>query len=104
AVTLLEEIKTYKRNPDNQTASRLLSKAIAITDSNAAFFDPANAFHGCIPGLHEVLTRQGLMKGTWCLNPKEQLSLGQKEEIDRVYNDYPDLHDDAFVQNFLGLR
>ncbi|WP_286860907.1 MULTISPECIES: dihydrodipicolinate synthase family protein [Sphingobacterium] len=104
AVTLLDEIKAYKCNPDNQTASHLLSKAIAITDSNAAFFDPANAFHGCIPGLHEVLTRQGLMKGTWCINPKEQLSPGQKEEIDRVYSDYPELNDDAFVQNFLGLR
>lgn len=104
AVTLLDEIKAYKCNPDNQTASYLLSKAIAITDSNAAFFDPANAFHGCIPGLHEVLTRQGLMKGTWCINPKEQLSPGQKEEIDRVYSDYPELNDDAFVQNFLGLR
>jgi len=104
AVTLLDEIKNYKRHPDNQTASHLLSKAIAITDSNAAFFDPANAFHGCIPGLHEVLTRQGLMKGTWCINPKEQLSSGQKEEIDRVYSDYPELNDDAFVQRFLNSR
>lgn len=104
AVTLLDEIKNYKRHPDSQTASDLLSKAIAITDSNAAFFDPANAFHGCIPGLHEVLTRQGLMKGTWCINPKEQLSPGQKEEIDRVYSDYPELNDDAFVQRFLNSR
>lgn len=101
AVILLEEIKAYKRNPDDLSASRLLSKAIAVTDTNAAFFDPANAFHGCIPGLHEVLVRQGLMKGIWCLNPNEQLSPGQKEEIDRVYRDYPELNDDAFVQNFL---
>ncbi len=104
AVILLEEIKAYKRNPDDLSASRLLSKAIAVTDTNAAFFDPANAFHGCIPGLHEVLVRQGLMKGIWCLNPNEQLSPGQKEEIDRVYRDYPELNDDAFVQNFLQTK
>ncbi|MDR0266311.1 MAG: dihydrodipicolinate synthase family protein [Sphingobacterium sp.] len=104
AVELLHEIKTYKKQPDNLAASRLLSKAIAVTDSNAAFFDPANAFHGCIPGLHEVLCRQGLMKGTWCLNPEENLSIGQKEEIDRVYSDYPDLNDDEFVKDFLKSR
>lgn len=104
AVMLLEEIKRYKQHPDNSTAKFLLSKAIAVTDSNAAFFDPAHAFHGCIPGLHEVLVRQGLMKGAWCLNPNEQLSPGQKEEIERIYNDYPDLNDDAFVQNFLRSK
>ena len=104
AVMLLEEIKRYKQHPDDSTAKFLLSKAIAVTDSNAAFFDPAHAFHGCIPGLHEVLVRQGLMKGTWCLNPNEQLSPGQKEEIERIYNDYPDLNDDAFVRNFLRSK
>lgn len=104
AVTLLEEVKEYKKNPQNQTANSLLRKAIAITDSNAAFFDPAHDFHGCIPGIHEVLRRQGLMKGIWCLNPNEVLSPGQKEEIDRVYRDYPELNDDAFVTDFLQKK
>lgn len=102
AVALLEEIKDYKRNPNNYSASQLLTKAIAVTDSNAAFFDPANAFHGCIPGIHQVLHRQGLMRGIWCLNPNETLSPGQEEEIERVYLDYPELNDDAFVQAFLN--
>ncbi|WP_293881085.1 MULTISPECIES: dihydrodipicolinate synthase family protein [unclassified Sphingobacterium] len=104
AVELLQEIKAYKQQPNNCTASQLLSKGIAVTDSNAAFFDPANAFHGCIPGLHAVLCRQGLMKGIWCLNPEENLSIGQQEEIDRVYSDYPDLNDDEFVKEFLKSR
>jgi hypothetical protein len=68
---------------------------------NAAIFDVANAFHGCIPGIHEVLRRQGLLDGTWCLNPKEQLSQGQMEEIDRVIQSYPEYVDDDFVKEFL---
>ena len=64
-------------------------------------FDPSHSFHGCIPGIHEVLRRQGLLKGLWCLNPKEELSEGQFEEIDRVYKAYPHLNDDEFVKNFL---
>ncbi|MCZ6633580.1 MAG: dihydrodipicolinate synthase family protein [bacterium] len=75
----------------------MLTRAMEVTDCNAAFFDVANAFHGCIAGMHEVLRRQGLLEGTWCLNPKEGLSPGQKEEIDRVYAAYPHLNDDAFV-------
>ncbi|MNR46265.1 hypothetical protein D3C85_1652080 [compost metagenome] len=78
-------------------ASEWLTRNIEVTETNAAFFDPANGFAGCIPGIHEVLRRQGLLKGTWCLNPHEQLSPGQYEEIDRMYNDYPHLNDDAFV-------
>lgn len=74
-----------------------LTLAAKVTDTNAAFFDPPNSFHGCIAGLHEVLRRQGLFNGRWCLNPAEDLSPGQMEEIDRVYRDYPDLNDDAFV-------
>ena len=81
----------------------LLTRAIQITDSNAAFFDAANAFHGCIAGLHEVLRRQGLLEGIWCLDPKEGLSPGQKEEIDRVTQAYPHLHDDAFVEEYRDL-
>jgi dihydrodipicolinate synthase/N-acetylneuraminate lyase len=70
---------------------------LEVTDSNAAFFDAANGFQGCIAGLHEVLRRQGLLAGIWCLDPREGLSKGQAEEIDRVYAAYPHLHDDAFV-------
>jgi dihydrodipicolinate synthase/N-acetylneuraminate lyase len=76
---------------------QLLTLAQQITDSNAAFFDTANQFAGCIPGIHEVLRRQGLLEGTWCLDPNENLSPGQREEIDRVYQSYPHLNDDAFV-------
>src|SRR5690606_6464562 len=75
---------------------------IEITDVNAAIFDPANKFHGCIPGIHEILRRQGLIDGRWCLNPKEELSPGQMEEIDRVYAAYPHLNDDSFVQESLA--
>ena len=75
----------------------ILPQAIAVTDCNAVFFDAANNFKGCIPGLHEVLRRQGLLEGLWCLDPKETLSPGQKKEIDRVYKAYPQLNDDAFV-------
>jgi len=79
----------------------ILSLANKVTDANAAFFDTANQFAGCIAGLHEVLRRQGLMKGIWCLNPAETLSAGQSEEIDRVYEMYPELNDDAFVKENL---
>ncbi|MBY0502326.1 MAG: dihydrodipicolinate synthase family protein [Bryobacteraceae bacterium] len=72
-----------------------------VTDANAAFFDVANQFHGCIAGLHEVLRRQGLLAGRWCLDPNEDLSPGQLDEIDRVYRTYPHLHDDDFVREHL---
>ena len=75
----------------------MLSKSARVTDCNAAFFDTANHFAGCIAGLHEVLRRQGLLEGIWCLDPHETLSFGQKEEIDRVYRNYPELNDDEFV-------
>jgi hypothetical protein len=75
----------------------LLGLDAAVTDCNAAFFDAANDFAGCIAGCHEVLRRQGLLEGTWCLEPHERLSPGQAEEIDRVYRAYPELNDDAFV-------
>jgi dihydrodipicolinate synthase/N-acetylneuraminate lyase len=96
AVQLLEEchrlVKTSAPIPAD-----LLRKASSITDANAAFFDAANNYAGCIPGIHEVLRRQGLLDGTWCLEPGETLSLGQAEEIDRVYAADPFLNDDAFV-------
>jgi hypothetical protein len=77
--------------------AELLRRAFEVTDCNAAFFDAANNFAGCIAGLHEVLRRQGLLEGVWCLDPREGLSPGQREEIDRVYAAYPHLNDDAFV-------
>jgi len=75
----------------------LLRRAGEVTDCNAAFFDAANNFAGCIPGLHEILRRQGLLEGNWCLDPAETLSPGQREEIDRVCRTYPHLNDDIFV-------
>jgi hypothetical protein len=78
-----------------------LTLAQQITDSNAAFFDAQNQFKGCIAGLHEVLRRQGLFKGTWCLDPDEALSAGQADEISRVQEAYPHLHDDKFVKKHL---
>ena len=75
----------------------LLALDAAVTDCNGALFDAANDFKGCIAGVHEVLRRQGLLEGTWCLDPNEQLSPGQAAEIDRVHAAYPELTDDAFV-------
>lgn len=100
AVELLQEIKEIRQG-DGPIPSEMLTRNIEVTDSNAALFDVANAFHGCIPGIHEVLRRQGLLEGTWCLNPDENLSPGQSKELDRIYQDYPELNDDEFVQNFL---
>ena len=68
-----------------------------VTDCNSAFFDVANGFAGCIPGCHEVLRRQGLLEGIWCLDPAETLSPGQADEITRVCREHADLADDAFV-------
>jgi dihydrodipicolinate synthase/N-acetylneuraminate lyase len=76
----------------------LLRLGMEITDSNAAFFDADNGYAGCIAGLHEVLRRQGLFEGTWCLDPSEAMSPGQSEEIDRVCAAYPHLSDDRFVE------
>lgn len=101
AVELLAEVKAVKQSADAAKLAALLTKGIEITDVNAAMFDPAHQFHGCIPGMHEFLRRQGLLEGTWCLNPNEQMSAGQNEEISRVYAAYPHLHDDAFVNEFL---
>lgn len=77
--------------------AELLRRSIEVTDANAAFFDAANGFAGCIAGLHEVLRRQGLLDGVWCLDPAETFGPGQLAEIDRVYAAYPHLNDDAFV-------
>jgi dihydrodipicolinate synthase/N-acetylneuraminate lyase len=95
AVELLERTHTG-------TLEEPMRLAAEVTDCNAAFFDPANGYRGCIAGIHEVLRRQGLLRGRWCLNPDEDLSPGQMAEIDRVYSAYPNLNDDAFVAENRG--
>jgi hypothetical protein len=79
----------------------LLTLGARITDANAALFDAANGFRGSIAGLHEILRRQGLLAGRWCLDPAEDLSPGQLAAIDRVVAAYPDLQDDGFVRRNL---
>jgi dihydrodipicolinate synthase/N-acetylneuraminate lyase len=97
AVELLQECHAAAGDEKNAPQS-LIQRSAQITDCNAAFFDAAHGFTGCIAGLHEVLRRQGLFEGIWCLDPKEILSPGQREEIDRVYHAYPHLNDDDFVR------
>src|SRR6185436_6243804 len=95
AVRLLERLHTAVSG--GAITAEILALDSRVTDCNAAFFDVANNFHGCIAGCHEVLRRQGLLEGTWCIDPREGLSPGQREEIDRVCRDHGDLSDDAFV-------
>lgn len=99
-VELFDEIKQCRAN-NSSGIEKLLTKGIEITDMNAVIFDVQNSFHGCIPGIHEVLRRQGLLDGRWCLNAEEELSAGQMEEIDRIYKDYPEFTDDDFVKQFM---
>lgn len=99
AVELLDQAK---RAASSATLSRdWLRLAAALTDANGAIFDARHAFAGSIPGIHEILRRQGLLRGVWCLDPKERLSPGQSAEIDRVVRSYPELTDDAFVAEHL---
>ena len=105
AVSLLERAKRLRRSvdagaggmSDDAAYAELLREGVALTDANAAIFDTAHAFAGCIPGIHEILRRQGILHGTWCLDPAETLSPGQPEEIERVLRSYPMLNHDAFV-------
>ncbi len=90
-------VDLFDRCHREPASPELLRLGVEVTDCNAAFFDAANGFRGCIAGLHEVLRRQGLLEGTWCLDPAETLSPGQREEIDRVHRAYPHLNDDEFV-------
>jgi len=101
AVMLLDEIHALIES-GREIPHELLTRGMEITDCNAAFFDAANNFAGCIPGIHEVLRRQGLLKGIWCLDPDETLSPGQSDEISRVYRTYPHLNDDRFVKESLA--
>jgi len=96
AVGLLERVQAAAAS--GWVDDELLALDARVTDCNSAFFDVAHDFAGCIPGCHEVLRRQGLLEGTWCLDPKETLSPGQSEEIDRVYREHRDLADDEFVR------
>jgi len=91
AVTLLSTLKAARTG--NGIDAKLLSLGAALTDANAAIFDAANGFRGCIPGIHEVLRRDGLLDGIWCLDPEETLSSGQGEEITRVERSYAMLTD-----------
>lgn len=102
AVSLLSKIQQFR----SETAcdySTLLQDGIAVTDMNAALFDVAHQFHGCIAGIHQVLYQQGLLPSTRCLNPNETLSPGQQEELDRVRKAYPDWVDDDFVHTFIQV-
>jgi hypothetical protein len=103
AVALFQEIKNCLAN-DYEGAEKLLAKGVEVTDMNAVIFDVQHAFKGCIAGIHEVLRRQGLLEGTWCLSPSEKLSFGQAEEIDRLYSMYASCTDDAFVKNFMNKQ
>jgi dihydrodipicolinate synthase/N-acetylneuraminate lyase len=95
AVALLQRARTGRGGGILET--ELLREGSALTDANSAIFDAANGYAGCIAGIHEVLRRQGLLAGTWCLDPRESLSPGQADEIDRVCRAYPFLVDDEFV-------
>jgi dihydrodipicolinate synthase/N-acetylneuraminate lyase len=96
AVELLENIRQCRVQGGN-CAYDILSRAASVTDANAVLFDARNNFAGCIAGLHEILRRQKLLEGRWCLDPNEDLSPGQMDEIDRICAAYPHLQDDDFV-------
>jgi len=90
-------VRMLARTKQGPVSSRTLALGTALTDANGAIFDVRNNFAGSIPGIHEILRRQGLLAGTWCLDRTETLSQGQRAEIDRVVRAYPELSDDAFV-------
>jgi len=98
--TAVSHLELVKRN-SSAVRGEALTLAAQVTDANAAIFDPVHQFRGCIPGIHEILRRQGFLEGRWCHDPSEDLSPGQMEEIDRVCRSYPHLQDDAFVQEHL---
>lgn len=102
AVQQLAQIKAEIAAHGGALSPALLALDSRVTDCNAAFFDVKNNFHGCIAGCHEVLRRQGLLDGIWCLDPAEGMGPGQSEEIDRVYRLHGDLADDAFVRDNLA--
>lgn len=97
AVWTLRAVELLHRCQSEAASPELLRLGNQITDANAALFDAANNFKGCIAGIHEILRRQGLLEGIWCLDPNESLSPGQATEIDRICLNYPHLADNAFV-------
>src|SRR5689334_17445482 len=99
AVAMLERCRRARQA--GRVDAELLALDSRVTDCNSAFFDVANNFRGSIAGCHEVLRRQGLLQGIWCLDPHEALSPGQSAEIDRVYRDHNALCDDGFVRDNL---
>lgn len=101
AVWTRKAVELHAACRDAIPTPELLRIAGELTDANAAIFDAENRFAGCVPGIHEVLRRQGLLEGTWCLDPNEVLSPGQTAEIDRVCRAYPHLQDNTFVAEHL---
>ena len=101
AVTLHKQCREISQK-NLPVPQELLALGAQLTEANAVIFDAANGYAGCIPGIHEVLRRQGLLAGTWCLNTSEKLSAGQSAELDRIYASYPHLADDGFVKEHLA--
>lgn len=100
AVEMLQLVRSA-RSGNAEALTTLIGRASELTDANAAVFDPAHDFAGSIAGVHEVLRRQGLLAGTWCLNPDEGLSPGQADELTRVMATHSWLTDDEFVAEHL---
>lgn len=99
AAAMLREIQSVREQ--ELVPSALLSAGCELTDLNSVIFDAANGFQGCIPGINEVLRRQGLAPSARCLDPQETLSPGQAAELDRVLTAYSHLTDEAFVREHL---
>lgn len=102
AAVLLDEVREIREN-DAWPGRDLLLRANQLTEANQAIFDVEHGFRGCIPGIHEVLRRVGLLKGRWCLDPRLDLSPGQDQAIERVCRKYPHLTDDAYVEEHLDV-
>ncbi|MFC4075813.1 dihydrodipicolinate synthase family protein [Salinithrix halophila] len=98
AVEMMKEIRAFRQS-GGSVPMEWWTRGARVTEANAALFDAVNGFRGCIPGIHEILQRQGLLAGRWCLDPAEDLSPGQAEEIDRILQAYPELTDDNFVRS-----
>jgi len=94
----VELVRSCRAAAGRAVPRRLLQLAGPTTDANAAIFDASHRFRGCIPGIHEVLRRQGFLRGRWCLDPREELTIGQASQIERVHRAYPFLNDDRFVR------
>jgi hypothetical protein len=101
AVRMLDDVRAWHASRSESLPSEWLSQGAALTMANALIFDAANGYAGCLPGILEVLRRQGLVRGTWTFDTHEQLSPGQAEAIERLQNRYPELNDDAFVAEHL---